>query len=71
VSAGTTFDTALYVLPGCEDSSVDALACNDDVPGANAASELVLTDVPPGDYIVVVDSFGVEGGTFQLSATVE
>ncbi|HEY1088939.1 MAG TPA: hypothetical protein VGE37_14645, partial [Archangium sp.] len=71
VGAGTTFDTALYVLPACSDSSVDALGCNDDLAGAAAASELVLTDVPAGDYLVIVDSFQQEGGAFQLSATVE
>lgn len=68
---GTTFDTALYLLAGCPAASIDALGCNDDGSAASAASELVLENVPAGDYLVVVDSFSYEGGSFELSATVD
>lgn len=68
---GTTFDTTLYVLPGCPSASVDAYACVDDAAGQQGASEVVLTDLPAGDYLVVVDSFDTAGGSFELKATVE
>lgn len=71
VRPGTTFDTTLYVLDGCPASSVDAYACNDDAPEATGRSEVALADVPAGDYLVVVDSFDMAGGTFELSAKVE
>ncbi len=71
VGAGTSFDSTLYVLPGCAADSKDALVCNDDLAGAAGASQVVLTDVPAGDYLVIVDSFDLMGGAFELSATVE
>ena len=71
VGAGTTFDTTMYVLAGCADSSQDALSCSDDFAGGGGASQLVLEDVAAGDYLVIVDSFDPTGGSFQLSATVE
>lgn len=71
VGAGTNFDTTLYVVNGCANDSRDALGCSDDVPGAAGASRLVLTDLPAGDYVVVIDSFDPLGGAFELTATVE
>jgi hypothetical protein len=71
VGSGTNFDTTLYVMPGCPADSVDALACIDDTPGAGSASTLELLDVPAGDYLVVIDSFDIMGGAFELHATVE
>lgn len=71
VGGGTTFDTTLYVMPGCPNDTVDALGCADDFPGGNAASVLVLTDLPAGDYLVVIDSFDAVGGAFELTATVQ
>jgi hypothetical protein len=68
---GTTFDTALYLLPGCPDGSLTSLGCRDDVAPGNPKSRLEVLDVPPGDYLVVVDSFGYEGGLFELTAKVE
>ncbi len=68
---GTTFDTTVYVLSGCPSSSVDAYACSDDAAGQLGASEAVLTDLPAGDYLVVIDSFDAVGGNFELKATVE
>lgn len=69
--AGTSFDTTLYVMPGCPNDSRDALGCSDDFPGASGASQLVIEDLPAGDYLVVVDSFDLAGGAFQLTAVVE
>ena len=66
---GTTFDTTLYVLTGCPADSSSAFGCSDDAPGTSA-STLVLTDLPAGDYRVVVDSFSYGGGAFELQATV-
>jgi hypothetical protein len=71
VGAGTNFDTTLYVLPSCAAESKDAMACSDDVPAAAGASRIVLTDLPAGDYLVIVDSFDLMGGAFELTATVE
>ena len=71
IGAGTNFDTTLYVLPSCAADAKDAMACSDDVPGAAGASRIVLTDLPAGDYLVIVDSFDLMGGAFELTATVE
>jgi hypothetical protein len=71
VGPGTTFDTTMYVLPGCPNDTQDVLACSDDFPGAGGASQLELFDVAPGDYLVVVDSFAPIGGAFELTATVQ
>lgn len=65
--ATTDFDTVVYVLPDCGATSAFALACNDDAPPPT--STVVLHDVAPGDYIVVVDSLAREGGSFTLHAT--
>ncbi|MBL8788191.1 MAG: hypothetical protein JNJ59_25075 [Deltaproteobacteria bacterium] len=71
--AGTGFDTVLYVFPGCGDTAAPAAGCADDTAGppSSAASTLVLTDLPAGSYIVVVDSWGEDGGSYALSATIE
>lgn len=71
IGPGTTFDTALYLLPGCPNDTTNVLGCSDDFPGAAGASQLVLTDMPAGDYLVVIDSFDFIGGSFELTATVE
>ncbi|MBI5546355.1 MAG: hypothetical protein HY901_20910 [Deltaproteobacteria bacterium] len=68
---GTTFDTALYMLTGCPLDSTDSFGCSDDASAASSASRLVVENVPAGDYLVVVDSFSYEGGSFELSAQVE
>ncbi len=68
---GTNFDTVLYLLPGCPDTSAMALGCADDVAPGTPTSRLVLHNVPAGKYLAVVDSFGFGGGTFQLKATVQ
>jgi hypothetical protein len=68
--SGTNFDTVLYVLPGCAPDSAGALGCVDDTEDG-AAAVLTLEMVPAGDYLVVVDSWGPEGGDFVLTVTVE
>lgn len=67
----TNFDTTVYLMSGCPDDSLGALGCGDDTPGVGTASTLTLTNVGPGDYLVVVDSFDFVGGTFELMATVQ
>jgi hypothetical protein len=71
VGAGTNFDTVLYVVPGCPNDTADVLGCSDDKPMSAGASELVLENLPAGDYLVIVDSFDGNGGNFELHATVE
>jgi len=63
-TAGSSFDTVLYVRTGCDDFSPE-LACNDDWEGVHAALDLFLE---AGSYIVYVDGFGSEGGEYQLAA---
>lgn len=69
--AGTNFDSVVYLLPGCGDTTAAPLGCADDAPSGGAAATLELTLLPAGDYLVVVDSWGAVGGSFALSATVE
>ncbi|MCC6624028.1 MAG: hypothetical protein IT385_22415 [Deltaproteobacteria bacterium] len=68
---GTNFDTVLYVLPGCGASGAEPLGCADDAPEGSAAASLVLDLVPAGDYLIVVDSWGPDGGSFALEVAVE
>ncbi|MGC4120841.1 MAG: hypothetical protein QM765_40945 [Myxococcales bacterium] len=63
---GTNFDTVLYLLPGCPNDVFGSLGCNDEGGATNSSSTLVLTDVPAGDYLVVIDSFDHEGGCWEL-----
>jgi len=65
----TTFDTVLYLVPGCPASASAALGCNDDTQGFS--STITLTNVPAGDYTVIVDSISREGGRFGVSVTTE
>ncbi|MFT3709773.1 MAG: hypothetical protein QM817_19260 [Archangium sp.] len=71
VGSGTNFDTVLYVVPGCPNDTADVMGCSDDVMGGAGASEVVLENVPAGDYLVVIDSFDGNGGNFELRATIE
>ncbi|MCC7382032.1 MAG: hypothetical protein IT384_09390 [Deltaproteobacteria bacterium] len=64
----TEFDTVLYLIDGCNATIGPILACNDDTR-ASVGSSLELTDVPAGDYLVVVDAWGERGGRFALSVT--
>jgi len=65
----TSFDTAVYLLPGCAATSAEALGCNDDERGYS--STLRLRDVPAGNYTIVVESVQMRGGRFGVSVTAE
>lgn len=65
-SPNTSLDTVVSVLESCG-TSARVLACNDDDPPPY--STVVLTDVTPGTYIVVVDSLSRSGGAFELRVT--
>jgi hypothetical protein len=59
----TNFDTVLYLL--ADPAGGSALGCNDDARGS--ASSLTVTDLPAGDYTIVVDSKDANGGNFGVS----
>lgn len=66
-NAGTDVDTVVYLLPGCgELGGAGALNCADDIAGDLRAS-VELSNVPAGDYLVVVDSVASSGGSFVLT----
>jgi len=67
---GTNFDTVLYVLPACA-ADAAPIGCADDSPEASAAGVLELELVPAGDYFVVIDSWGPDGGTYTLRVAVD
>lgn len=62
-TAGSTFDTVLHVLDGCDG---DSLACNDDAPGS-LQSELEVTLGAGQEVIVVVDGYSASRGDVVLS----
>lgn len=67
---GTNFDSILYVLPDCgTDGVAPALGCHDDVDlvQGNLRSTVTLTDVGPGDFLIIVDSADPTGGRFELT----
>lgn len=74
--AYTSFDTTLYMISSCTAAPVLAW-CADDRPPESGThteqAELILMNVPAGDYFVIVDSFPSEltGTSFQLSVAVE
>tara|TARA_R110002096_G_scaffold44526_9_gene120316 strand:+ start:8396 stop:9490 length:1095 start_codon:yes stop_codon:yes gene_type:complete len=51
---GTNFDTVLYLKSACEGAE---LACADDIDpdNSNFLSRLQVSDLPAGDYLIVVD----------------
>ncbi len=59
------------VTSGIDSGAIAALGCNDDVDGQGYASTLVLNNVPAGNYIVVVDSFGYQGGHYGLTISIQ
>lgn len=63
VASGTTFDSVVSLLDDCG-AAPKTLACNDDDPPPS--SRITLTDLAAGDYVVVVDSLDLGGGTFEL-----
>jgi hypothetical protein len=66
----TSFDTIVYVLSSCTAEGETALSCADDAEGS-IASTIELSGVPAGNYAIVVDSFGPDGGSFGLAITAE
>lgn len=69
----TRIDTVLYLIadtvPGCGAPVTSKTLCNDDSQGY--ASSITATNVAAGDYIVVVDSAGEEGGSYGLKLSIE
>jgi len=65
----TDFDTVVYVLPGCAANSSGALGCNDDVKGFS--SSLTLSEVPAGDYTIVIDAVRPGGGRYGVTIDVK
>ena len=61
----TDFDTAVFVVPATATTSAASLGCNDDMQGFS--STLELSNVPAGDYIVVVEAVSPKGGHFGIS----
>ena len=66
-AAATSFDTVLTVLGDCTAAAAE-LACNDDVVAP--FSEVTLSNIGPGDYLVVVDALDTSGGSFAVRAVV-
>lgn len=67
-TAGSSFDTVLYVLDG--DCTGMELGCSDDAEGFGSQSEVSLVLAQDQVVTVVVDSFGVAGGSFDLNVAV-
>ncbi len=71
---GTNFDTVVYVMDQCGTAQATALQCSDDSTegsAVSAAGAVELELVGPGDYTVVVDAWGPEGGTYTLEIAAE
>jgi hypothetical protein len=56
--------------PTCNGASTGSASCVAGVAGVGnpQSSTLVLDTVPAGDYLLVIDSFGPEGGSFRIAA---
>lgn len=65
----SSYDGAIYVLRQCGARDGE-LACNDDA-GGDRRHSMVRVALEPGQYIVVVDGYGGENGTFQLRVDAE
>ena len=61
----THSDTVLYLVPGCGETA-QADWCHDDDDGG-FASKLVLSNVTPGDYTIIVEYGHIGDGEFGLS----
>ncbi len=66
----TTLDTVVYVRECCR-MEATTMGCDDDGAGdTGGPSILTLTDVEPGAYFIIVDSFGpASQGAFELTVT--
>ena len=66
----STYDTGLHLYRGdCQPVSIRG--CNDDDPVTEALqSNLIVEDLPPGDYAIVIDGYEESAeGSYVLSAT--
>ncbi|MCS6799246.1 MAG: PPC domain-containing protein [Myxococcota bacterium] len=64
-TAGSSFDTVVYLRrERCEDNNAE-IACNDDASSGGGPSRLDLT-LDPGRYFLFVDGFGGAEGRYQL-----
>ncbi len=67
---GTNFDTIVYITEGCPREITAAIGCDDD-GGLGVFSDLDVGFVPAGDYLIVVDSYDIDGGNFVLTVETE
>jgi hypothetical protein len=67
----TSVDTVLYLMPACASDTGTALGCNDDGLGGGYASSFTLSDVPAGDYTIVVEAGQLAGGSFGLAVSTQ
>ena len=64
-TAGTGYDTVLYVLENCDPAAV--VGCNDDAPAGRLTSSLSWRARAGVPYYVVVDGYGDSSGEFTLN----
>jgi hypothetical protein len=64
-TAGTGYDTVLYVLENCDPAAV--VGCNDDAPSGRLTSSLSWRARAGVPYYVVVDGYGDSSGEFTLN----
>jgi hypothetical protein len=62
---GSSFDTVLAIRNAQCTAEVPA-ACNDD-GGGSLTSKIVLANVAPGNYAIVVDGYSTNNGAFTLN----
>lgn len=63
-----SFDTVLYLMPGCGTTD-EILACNDDAVEGRGPSRLTFDVLPPGEYLIVVDKRRQGGAHWDLLVT--
>jgi hypothetical protein len=66
----TNFDSVVYLVKACTDDPRAALACNDDTPPA-PASRISISNLPAGEYSVIVDSLTPGPGNYVLMVSAE
>jgi hypothetical protein len=66
----TNFDSVLYLLDGCDGTPKD-LWCSDGGNSSGWGDTLTLTNLPAGEYYVVVDSFNVWTSSPAFELTVD
>ena len=67
----TSIDTVVYLMPACASDTSTALGCNDDGTGGGYASSFTLSDVPAGDYTIVVEAGQPAGGPFGIAVSTQ